>query len=187
MLEAADQTVVLLDEFDELVREREGPNEVLSRFLTTAMLPKLTALHDRRQIVILLATNHVESFDSAIRRPGRFDMIVPVMQPTIEAKLAAPAWRAAADRVRELKIQFDLRKYGDIRQHLDALTYSEYNGVVTQLSAASSIEVFTRIASEAYHNCTLTQKLPVVEYESVDDQESWEQRVLSQQSKIRLP
>ncbi len=187
MLEAADQTVVLLDEFDELVREREGPNEVLSRFLTTAMLPKLTALHDRRQIVVLLATNHVESFDSAIRRPGRFDMIVPVMQPTLEAKLGVPSWGSVADRVRELGIRFDLIKFGEIRTHLDALTYSEYGAIVQRLSSAPSIREFERIASEAYHGCTLKQLLPIIEHEGRDEPESWERRVMSQQSKIRLP
>lgn len=187
MLEAADETVVLLDEFDELVREREGPNEVLSRFLTTAMLPKLTALHDRRQIVVLLATNHVESFDSAIRRPGRFDMIVPVMQPTLEAKLAVPAWSSVADKVSELGIRFDLIKFGEIRTHLDALTYSEYSAIVQRLGSALSIREFERIASEAYHGCTLKQQLPVIEHEGPDEPESWERRVMSQQSKIRLP
>ena len=187
MLQAADQTVVLLDEFDELVREREGPNEVLSRFLTTAMLPKLTTLHDRKQVVILLATNHVESFDSAIRRPGRFDMIVPVMQPTIEAKLEAPLWSSVTERVQALSIDFDRRQYSDVRKHLDALTFSEYAAAADRLSASSSLEDFQRVANDAYSNCTLNQQLPTVGNEPSDDPETWEQRVLSQQFKIRIP
>jgi hypothetical protein len=187
MLEAADQTVVLLDEFDELVREREGPNEVLSRFLTTAMLPKLTALHDRRQIVILLATNHVESFDSAIRRPGRFDMIVPVMQPTVEAKLGHVKWKSVAERIETLKIDLDHRQYSEIRKHLDALTFSEFSAIAERLSIASSLDDFKNIAADAYHSCTLRQPLSAVSHDGADDPETWEQRVASQQSKIRMP
>src|SRR4029077_5545936 len=48
MLEASEQIVVLLDKFDELVRERdEFGTDPSSRFLTTAMLPKLAALSER--------------------------------------------------------------------------------------------------------------------------------------------
>ena len=86
MLERCEQVVVLLDEFDELVREREGPTDMESRFLTTAMLPKLTALYKARRILYLVATNHVEQFDAAIRRRGRFDLIMPVLPPTCEEK-----------------------------------------------------------------------------------------------------
>jgi hypothetical protein len=82
-----DQIVVLMDEFDELVREREGKSELRSRFLTTAMLPKIAGLHDRRRIVYIVGTNHVEQFDSAISRQGRFDLILPVMPPTTGEKL----------------------------------------------------------------------------------------------------
>ena len=79
---------MLLDEFDELVREREVAGEYQSRFLTTAMLPKLQGLSNRRRLVYLIATNHPEQFDAAIRRPGRFDMVLPVMPPTLGAKRA---------------------------------------------------------------------------------------------------
>ena len=39
MLTVAEQIVVLLDEFDEMGRERARTEELLSRFITTAMLP----------------------------------------------------------------------------------------------------------------------------------------------------
>jgi hypothetical protein len=62
MLAACEEMVVLFDEFDELVRDRDiRGTESISRFLTTAMLPKLTALSDRRRIVYLLATNRNHS------------------------------------------------------------------------------------------------------------------------------
>ena len=99
-LRFADQIVVLMDEFDELVREREGTGQLESRFLTTAMLPKIAALHDRRRLVYLVATNHLEQFDAAISRPGRFDVIVPLMPPTAQAKLAR--WPDLADARKRL-------------------------------------------------------------------------------------
>ena len=42
MLAITERIVILLDEFDEMVRERGAAADVLSRFLTAAMLPKIT-------------------------------------------------------------------------------------------------------------------------------------------------
>ena len=55
----AEQIVVLLDEFDEIGRSRSGNEDLVSRFITTAMLPKLAAINRARKIVFLLATNYV--------------------------------------------------------------------------------------------------------------------------------
>jgi SpoVK/Ycf46/Vps4 family AAA+-type ATPase len=71
-----------------MVRERlEKGSEPVSRFFTTAMLPKLTLLNKRRRVALLVATNHVEAFDSAILRRGRFDVVVQIMPPTADEKL----------------------------------------------------------------------------------------------------
>jgi hypothetical protein len=88
LLSAAERIVVLFDEFDEMARAREDDPEVLSRFLTTSMLPKLAAINKRRRIVFIVATNHIDNFDLAISRTGRFDLILPVLPPTTEEKLA---------------------------------------------------------------------------------------------------
>ena len=72
---------------------------MLSRFITTAMLPKLAAINKERKIVFLLATNFISGFDAAFRRGGRFDMLLQVMPPNLAAKLSAdpekfPEWAA---------------------------------------------------------------------------------------------
>ena len=89
MLVSLEQTVVLLDEIDELVRARDQANEAFSRFLTTAMLPKLSQICDQRRIIFIVATNHIDNFDIAIKRPGRFDLIIPVLPPSVDAKIKA--------------------------------------------------------------------------------------------------
>ncbi len=97
MLIASEQVVVLLDEFDEMGRDRSGNDNLLSRFITTAMLPKLAAINKERKIVFLLATNYLRNFDAAFRRGGRFDMQLQIMPPNLSAKLNAdqkafPKW-----------------------------------------------------------------------------------------------
>src|SRR5260370_31417496 len=88
MLEQTERVVVLFDEFDELVLERGSPRaEAFSRFLTTAMLPKLASIHNRATLVFIIATNNIEDFDIPIRRQGSFYLVIQIMPPTYKPKL----------------------------------------------------------------------------------------------------
>lgn len=80
--------VVLFDEMDALVQKRDADTslDTESKFLTTYMLPKLAKLHDRGQLVFLMATNFQASFDDAIKRAGRFDFLLCMGPPTLDAK-----------------------------------------------------------------------------------------------------
>src|SRR5260370_11990464 len=125
MLEQTERVVVLFDEFDERVLERGSPKaEAFSRFLTTAMLPKLASIHNRATLVFIIATNNIADFDVAIRRQGRFDLVVQIMPPTYRAKIKAD-WRSAkiniASKFQKLRLNFTPQ----INQHLVDLTYGE--------------------------------------------------------------
>jgi hypothetical protein len=76
-----DHVVVLFDEIDELVSIRSDESDKLSKFLTTYMLPWLQRLRDKAGVVFIFATNHIKRFDPAIRRHGRFDVILPIGPP----------------------------------------------------------------------------------------------------------
>jgi ATPase family protein associated with various cellular activities (AAA) len=82
-----DHTVVLFDEIDELVRERDIEKDAFGRFLTTSMLPKLAELWNARKILYFVATNHINYFDSAIIRSHRFDALTFVGPPSLGAKV----------------------------------------------------------------------------------------------------
>jgi hypothetical protein len=81
------QTVVFFDEMDALTQSREGRIDVTQQFLTTSMLPKLSRLHNQSRVLFFMATNHLRNFDDAIKRPGRFDLLVHVRPPSWSAKL----------------------------------------------------------------------------------------------------
>jgi hypothetical protein len=82
-----DHTVVLFDEIDELVREREQEHDAFGRFLTTSMLPKLAELWRQRKVVYFVATNHIRYFDVAITRSQRFDALTFIGTPSFRAKV----------------------------------------------------------------------------------------------------
>lgn len=175
LLFETEEVVVLFDEIDELVRERGAAFEASSRFLTTAMLPKLAGLSDRRRIVYLVATNHLELFDAAISRPGRFDMIVPINPPTLEAKLAK--WEALAAQLERFKLGDDKKT----RAALAALTYGEMKSALSDLLKAATVDEFTRRVEAASLSAILNQELPGQE------PVTWEAAIASEQHKIRVP
>ena len=151
MLASIEQVVVLLDEFDEMVRDRADNNsETLSRFLTTAMLPKLALISERRGIVLILATNHIEAFDFAVRRPGRFDMTVQIMPPSWEAKLAHN--EAAKTKLEE---------YGTLdKKHktmVTSLTFAEFNELAKIIQKAITKENLEGYIEDCHERCSLSQ------------------------------
>jgi hypothetical protein len=91
------QCVIFFDEFEEFFRKREDKDDkgkrsaspapqdrTIAAFTTSAMLPRIQALHDEKRSLIFLATNHPEKLDSAIMREGRFDLKATINHPTIK-------------------------------------------------------------------------------------------------------
>jgi hypothetical protein len=175
MLESCEQIVVFLDEFDELVRSREaGQGELESRFLTTAMLPKLAHLSDRRRVVYLLATNHLEEFDLAIRRPGRIDKIYFVLPPTYEAK--ASKWPIFTKCLERLE---DQDAVAELRAGIADLTFAEAEALATRLEAGDE-DSWVRLVEDAREHSTVSQVV-----DRADGQESWKQRITAETKKTR--
>ena len=79
--------IVFFDEMDALAQRRVEGVDVTRQFLTTSMLPKLSQLHDTGRVLFFMATNHLRSFDEAITRPGRFDLLLHIRPPLWRDKL----------------------------------------------------------------------------------------------------
>lgn len=115
-LSELDHAVVLFDEIDELVREREMEEDAFGRFLTTSMLPKLAELWKARNILYFVATNHINYFDSAIIRSHRFDALILVSPPSFEAKIKG--LEKLLSKTHQVAVRFE----GITKQHIqDAL------------------------------------------------------------------
>jgi hypothetical protein len=62
------------------------PSTAVLYWFADGMLPKLAKLHDRRRIVLLMATNFQANFDDVIKRPGRFDVLLCMGPPMLTDK-----------------------------------------------------------------------------------------------------
>lgn len=143
MLVASEQIVVLLDEFDEMGRDRNRSQELLSRIITTAMLPKLIEINKERRIVFLLATNFVGQFDAAFSRAGRFDLMVQVMPPT------------AVEKGSHWPVLKPFLSAADQSEHLEMLTYAETLTLVRKLTAEPDPDKQAKLLEHAIASCTL--------------------------------
>lgn len=88
--------VILFDEFESVLPDRDEKHERSLEFLLTGLLPKLVKLHDLAQsqgLVYFLATNHIERIDPAAIRRGRFDLEMPVYTPDALSRAVACIYR----------------------------------------------------------------------------------------------
>jgi transitional endoplasmic reticulum ATPase len=79
--------VVFMDEIDSLVPTRGAgfDNQVTERVISQ-VLTELDGLEELRDVVIIGATNRPDMIDQALLRPGRFDKLLYVPVPDLEAR-----------------------------------------------------------------------------------------------------
>lgn len=85
MLDEQSDLVVLFDEIDQLLLDRDSgfyaKQSDLFKLLTPGMLTKLGDLADRSRVIFVVATNYYERIDRAIKRPGRIGGRYLVLPP----------------------------------------------------------------------------------------------------------
>lgn len=87
-LMALKNTVILFDEIEEFALDRENKDlSMESRMLTTSMLTAINDLRRNKKSLFFIATNRLRAFDSAVIRPGRFDMQLFVGTPNLKSRV----------------------------------------------------------------------------------------------------
>jgi SpoVK/Ycf46/Vps4 family AAA+-type ATPase len=116
-----DQCVILLDEMDSLLRDREILAEksagTIMEFVVPALLPKLQQLRDYtldKRMAVFFVSNYYETIDAAILRSGRIDAHLQVL----------PYGKDARSRVLSSLAERDLTKLDNDEQN-ELLAYVE--------------------------------------------------------------
>jgi transitional endoplasmic reticulum ATPase len=80
-------TVLFFDEIDSLapIRGSDAGTHVTEQAVSQ-LLTELDGLEELRNVIILAATNRAELIDPAVLRPGRFDSVITVPMPELEAR-----------------------------------------------------------------------------------------------------
>jgi transitional endoplasmic reticulum ATPase len=66
-------SILFIDEIDSIAPKREDVTGEVERRVVAQLLTLMDGLEPRRNVVVIGATNRIDSLDEALRRPGRFD------------------------------------------------------------------------------------------------------------------
>lgn len=80
------RAVIFIDEIDAIGGRRDSQSEESARTLN-ALLSEMSGFRDSDGIVVLAATNRLDTLDEALLRAGRFDRLIEVPLPTMEERL----------------------------------------------------------------------------------------------------
>jgi len=78
--------IIFFDELDGLAPVRSSKTDQIHNSLVATLLALMDGLDNRGRVVVLGATNRVDSIDGALRRPGRFDRELAFPLPGVKAR-----------------------------------------------------------------------------------------------------
>jgi transitional endoplasmic reticulum ATPase len=83
----ASPTIIFFDELDSItpIRGGHGDSHVTERVISQ-ILTELDGLEELKEVVVIGATNRLDMVDPALLRPGRFDKLLNVPVPDLEAR-----------------------------------------------------------------------------------------------------
>lgn len=97
------RAIIYFDEIDAIVPDRvKGTHEATGRMMSV-MLQSIDGIHQHDNVMIVGSTNRLDAIDPAMRRPGRFDRLIPVELPNKQGRseiftIQLKAAEAHADR-----------------------------------------------------------------------------------------
>ena len=81
-------TIIFIDELDAVAPKREETMGEVERRVVSQLLTMMDGLKSRGKVIVIGATNRVNSIDPALRRPGRFDREISINVPGKEGRLS---------------------------------------------------------------------------------------------------
>src|SRR5699024_10692042 len=84
--EENEPAIVFIDELDSIAPKRDETSGDVERRVVAQLLSLMDGLEERGQVVVIGATNRVDSIDPALRRGGRFDREIEIGVPDQEGR-----------------------------------------------------------------------------------------------------
>ncbi|MDP3992370.1 MAG: CDC48 family AAA ATPase [Nanoarchaeota archaeon] len=91
IFEEAEKTapaIIFIDEIDAIAPKREEVTGEVERRVVSQLLTMMDGLKSRGKVVVIGATNRINSLDPALRRPGRFDREIEINVPGKQGRLS---------------------------------------------------------------------------------------------------
>ncbi|KAJ8548027.1 hypothetical protein K7X08_021263 [Anisodus acutangulus] len=99
-------SIIFFDEADVVATKRGGSSSgssIIGERLLSALLTEMDGLEQAKGILVLGATNRPHAIDAALMRPGRFDLVLYVSPPDLEAR-----FEVLCVHTRDMKLSYDV-------------------------------------------------------------------------------
>ncbi|KAK7307050.1 hypothetical protein VNO77_39768 [Canavalia gladiata] len=119
-------SIIFFDEADVVAAKRgdsSSNSATVGERLLSTLLTEIDGLEEAKGILVLAATNRPYAIDAALMRPGRFDLVLYVPPPDLEAR-----YEILCVHTRKMKIgsDVDLRR---LAEHTELFTGAELEGL----------------------------------------------------------
>ncbi|KAI3720172.1 hypothetical protein L6452_21085 [Arctium lappa] len=164
-------SIIFFDEADVIAAKRgngsSGSTTVGERLLST-LLTEMDGLEEAKGILVLAATNRPHAIDAALMRPGRFDLVLYVPPPDLEAR-----YEILRVHTRGMKVgnDVDLRQLAEETEHF---TGAELEGLCREAGIVALREDITASIVHARHFQTVKSSLkPALTKQEIDSYASY--------------
>lgn len=119
-------SIIFFDEADVVAAKRGGKsssNIAVGERLLSTLLTEMDGLEQAKGILVLAATNRPHAIDAALMRPGRFDLVLYVPPPDLEAR-----YEILSVHTRNMKVSNDV-DLKQIAEDTELFTGAELEGL----------------------------------------------------------
>ncbi len=131
-------SIIFIDEIDSIAPKREEVTGEVEKRVVSQLLSLMDGLQSRGKVVVIGATNRVNSIDPALRRPGRFDREIEIGVPDRDGRLEVLQIHT---RGMPLGEDVDLKKLADV-------THGFVGADLEALAKEAAIRALRRILPE---------------------------------------
>uniref|UniRef100_A0A8C5AHT9 YME1 like 1 ATPase n=1 Tax=Gadus morhua TaxID=8049 RepID=A0A8C5AHT9_GADMO len=129
--------VIFIDELDSVGGKRiESPMHPYSRQTINQLLAEMDGFKPNEGVIVIGATNFAEALDSALVRPGRFDMQVTVPRPDVKGRTEILNWYLS--KIKDVATQCCAR--GTV-----GFTGAELENLVNQAALKAAVDLRERV------------------------------------------
>ncbi|KAK1412405.1 hypothetical protein QVD17_33631 [Tagetes erecta] len=177
-------SIIFFDEADVIAAKRgtgsSGSTTVGERLLST-LLTEMDGLEEAKGILVLAATNRPHAIDAALMRPGRFDLVLYVPPPDLEAR-----YEILRVHTRGMTIDddVDLKK---IAQETERFTGAELEGLCREAGIVALREDITATIIHNHHFQTVKSSLnPALTSQEIDSYASYMNKKRTRKPPLQL-
>ncbi|KAL0446996.1 UNVERIFIED_CONTAM: Cell division control protein 48B [Sesamum latifolium] len=164
-------SIIFFDEADVVAAKRGGSSSgssMVGERLLSTLLTEMDGLEQAKGILVLAATNRPHAIDAALMRPGRFDLVLYVPPPDLEAR-----YEILRVHTRNMKVDGDV-DLQQIAQDTELFTGAELEGLCREAGIVALREDISATVVCNRHFQTVMRSLrPALTREDIDSYASF--------------